>query len=323
MSIKERFHGIFTVVPTPLREDERIDHAGLRHLVNFYIESGCHGLVVLGSGGEFPYFSFGERLEIVGTTVKAAGKRVPVITGAGFCGMAETAEFIRMAGALRPDGFLVILPTYHPVPFDDALLFYRHICAVSKKPVLYYHYPQMTGLFYSPAQISRLLALDGMAGIKESSLNLREISKHLDTVRGRDFALFTGNSFSLLEALGMGGIGTICQIPSIAPRLVVECYNAYTGGDMTRARELQARILDLIPFLNTFDLPAGIQKRAYAVISRMPFSLRSRNRSRHAIIKETLRQLGHPVTARVRAPLPQITGHDREEIKRLLPTLGL
>ncbi len=321
MSNKEYFYGIYTVVPTPLREDERIDQEGLRHLVHFYIESGCHGLVILGSGGEFPYFSFEERLQVIKTAVKAVKGRVPVLAGSGFCSMNETVHYIKEAGVLDIDGFLVILPTYHPIPFEDAFAFYKHVASVSRKPVFYYHYPQMTGLLYTPEELARIFALRGIAGIKESSLNLSEIRKHLDAVKGKDFALFSGNSFSLLKVLAMGGTGTICQIPSFAPRLVVNCYEAWKSGDTKGAESLQAGILDLLPFLNTFDMAPGIQKLAYKAISRMPFSLKNRNRSRHAVIKETLRQLGHPVTARVRSPLPQITESDRNAIKNMLPLI--
>ena len=45
--------GIYVIVPTPLKDNEELDSAGLKHLLNYYVKSGCHGVVVLGSGGEF------------------------------------------------------------------------------------------------------------------------------------------------------------------------------------------------------------------------------------------------------------------------------
>ncbi|TAL35231.1 MAG: dihydrodipicolinate synthase family protein [Spirochaetes bacterium] len=321
MSNREKFRGVYTVVPTPLRGDERIDHAGLAHLINYYIESGCNGLLVLGSGGEFPYFNFEERVAIVKTAAKAARKRVPVLAGAGFCGLAETLAFVDAAAVPGMDGFLVILPTYHPIGIDEAVSFYTRVVSASKKPVLYYHYPQMTELFFPAAALARILLLEGIAGAKESSLNLGEIRAHLEIVKVKDFALFSGNSFSLVKTLAMGGNGVICQIPSFAPLLVTGCYEAATAGDRARADTLQRKIMDLLPFLNTFGLAPSVQKRAYSLISRMPFSLKSKNRSRHAVIKETLRQMGHPVTARVRSPLPQIGGGDREIISEFISRL--
>ena len=71
--------GVIPVVPTPLKEDESLDLTGLKRLVNYYIENGCHGILVLGSGGEFPYFSFEEKLEIVKTACEAADGRIKLL----------------------------------------------------------------------------------------------------------------------------------------------------------------------------------------------------------------------------------------------------
>jgi 2-dehydro-3-deoxy-D-pentonate aldolase len=323
MSNREHFHGVYTVMPTPLHEDESIDHAGLKHLVNFYVDEGCHGLVVLGSGGELPYFTFEERLQIIRMSAAEVRKRIPVLVGVGFHSMRENMEFIKIAGEENIDGFLVVLPTYYPLLFDDVFAFYNNICGISKKPVFYYHYPQMTSLFFSPEQLTQLFSLKNMAGVKESSLSLTDIRRHLEATKDKDFSLFSGNSLSLLTVLSMGGSGTICQIPSFAPRLVVDCYKAWKSGNHGLAESLQSKILSLLPFLNTFTLSAVLQKFAYSAVSRLPLPLKNRNRSRHAVIKETLRQLGHPVSARVRSPLPQLNDFDREAIRNMLSKIKL
>ena len=318
MSNRKQFQGVYTVVPTPLHEDESIDLAGLRHLVHFYAEAGCHGLLILGSGGEFPYFTFEERLQIIRSAAAEIRQRMRILAGVGFQSLRESAEFIKEAGEEDIDGFLVVLPTYYPLPFADVLAYYRHLCAVSKKPVFYYHYPQMTGNFFSTEELTRLFSLENMAGAKESSLSLIDMRRHIDATRHKDFALFAGNSLSLLSVLSMGGSGTICQIPAFAPRLVVDCYNAWMSGNRELAESLQGRILNLLPFLNTFALSGSVQKVAYGAVSRLPVPLRKKNSSRHAVIKETLRQLGHPISARVRSPLPQLSNNDREAIGRIL-----
>lgn len=323
MSNRNQFQGVYTVVPTPLSEDEGIDQAGLRHLVNFYADAGCHGLVILGSGGEFPCFTFEERLQIVRTIAAEVKGRIPVLAGVGFHGLRESVEFIKAAGEENIDGFLVVLPTYYPLSFDDVLAFYGHICGISRKPVFYYHYPQMTGHFFSTGQLAQLFSLKNMAGVKESSLSLIDIRRHLEATRDKDFSLFSGNSLSLLTVLSLGGSGAICQIPSFAPRLVVDCYKAWVSGNRELAESLQANILGLLPFLNTFALSEAVQQLAYKAVSRLPVPLKNRNRSRHAVIKETLRQLGHPISARVRSPLPQLTDFDREAIRGILSKVKL
>jgi dihydrodipicolinate synthase/N-acetylneuraminate lyase len=302
----------------PLLEDESLDQTGLRHLVDFYIDSGCHGLTILGSGGEFPYFTFDEKIEIARTAVEAARGRVPIIVGGGSCSAAETLKFIRESGSLGFDAFLILVPTYFPVGFDAVHELFGALCRESAKPILYYNYPQQSRVFLTAEQIAQILTIGGMAGIKDSILSIREISRHLDLIRDQDLALFNGNSLSLLSVLERGGSGVIGLLPSLFPKTVVECFSSWQKQDHETAQQLQEKMLDLIPFLNSFSLPARVQKTAFKVLRRLPFQQKGRNRSRHAVFKETLRQMGHPITARVRSPLPQLEDAEREAIRELL-----
>jgi dihydrodipicolinate synthase/N-acetylneuraminate lyase len=322
MSNKERFFGVNVVVPVPLLEDENLDKAGLQHLIEFYIESGCHGLTILGSGGEFPYFTFEEKLEIVRTATDTVRGRVPVLVGGGFYSRAEILGFIRESGGLGFDAFLILVPTYFSIGFDAVYELFRAICHESTKPVFYYHYPQHSQVYLRPEQIARILAIDGMAGMKDSILSIPEIGRHLSLIRERDLALFAGNSLALLRVLERGGSGVIGILPSLFPKIVVDCFSAWQKGDRQTASQLQTRLLDFIPFMNSFGPPGWLQKTAFRVLSRLPFTPKSRNPSRHAVFKETLRQMGHPIIARVRSPLPQIQDREREAIQDFLAKHG-
>jgi dihydrodipicolinate synthase/N-acetylneuraminate lyase len=323
MSSNDIRGGVFPVVPTPLNDDETLDDAGLFHLLNFYIDSGCHGLVILGSGGEYPYFAFEEKLQVIKATLKEVNQRVPVITGAGFYSLAEAIKFIKAAEELGIDGFLIALPTYYKINFQDTFNYFSHISQSTEKAILYYHFPQITGLDFSPEQISRLLSLESIWGVKESSLSISEMRAHLRSAKKENFVLFSGTSLLLLEVLALGGHGVICPIPSIVPRLVVDCFNAWQDKNKDYARELQEKILEFLPIMNSFNLPVGLQKAGLKIISRLPLSKKKGVCSRHAVIKETLRQLGHPISTKVKSPLPQITEGEKQAIAKLLGSLNI
>lgn len=313
-----RFKGVYVVVPTPLHEDERIDEDGLRYLVNYYIKTGCHGLVILGSGGEFPYFSFDERLAIARIAKEAATGRVPVLVGVGFCGAMEAEAFVRAANNIGADGYLAAVPTYYSVGFDDLSAYLNRVCRASDRPVLYYHFPPMTQLHLSVDQIGKILSNPGIAGMKESTLSISEVKRHLALSQGTDVSIFAGNAVRLLEVLDHGGAGVIGVLPSIAPKLITDCYNHWASGDLDRARACQQGIVDLLPFLISFSLPPVVQRAAFRIISSLRFSFKARVPSRQAVFKETLRQLGHPITARVRTPLPQVKPEDCDAITQMI-----
>jgi len=312
------FAGVYPVVPTPLKEDESLDLAGLEHLVDFYIQEGCHGLLVLGSGGESPYFTLDEKIDILKTVSSGVKKRIPVIAGCMFMSRKELLVFLERAGSTGIDGFLVALPAYYPLKFDEVYSLFKGLAESTDKKILYYHFPQVTGLFFRKEQMEMLLNLEGIAGVKESSVCVREMKSHLKAVSGREFSFFSGTSQLLLATLEAGGSGTMCSIPSVAPRLVIDCYHAWMAGDREGARRHEDLICRHIQLMNTFALPAAVQAGAFRMISRLPFPTMVGRKSRHAVFKETLRQLGHPVTARVRSPLPQITGKDRADIAGLI-----
>lgn len=313
------FEGIFPVVPTPLHDDEQIDHQGLKHLIDYYITSGCHGLVIMGSGGEYPYITLEERRAIIASAAEANVKRVPLVSGCGFYSQQETLAFFRACEGLPLDGLLVALPTYFPLQFEDVFAYYREIARRAPCPILYYHFPQMTDLFFTPEQLGRILRIDGIAGMKVSAFCLREMRQILEQVPASSFSLLAGVGFLLRHTIAMGGRGVIDPVASFAPKLVVETYEACKQGDTQRSKELQEKILDMIPILNSFALPAYVQKRGFQFMSQMPKPSRTSGRAaRHAVIKEVIRQLGHPITARVRTPLPQITDEEREQIKAFI-----
>ncbi|MEN6476064.1 MAG: dihydrodipicolinate synthase family protein [Syntrophaceae bacterium] len=313
------YEGIFPVVPTLLNDDEQIDHEGLKHLIDYYISCRCQGLVVLGSGGEFPYFTLEEKRAIIATSASVCAGRIPLVAGCGFYSLQETIAFIRACQGLTLDGLLVALPTYYPLKYEDVFAYYREICRSAPCPVLYYHFPQMTGLFFTPEQLGRILMIEGIAGMKVSAFCLREMKSLLAQVRGKPFSLFAGVSFLLRDTLAMGGQGVIDPIASFAPRLVLDAFRACRDGQAQKAHILQEQILDLIPIMNSLYLPALIQKRAFQALSHLRRPSRGAGTvSRHALTKETLRQLGHPISARVRSPLPQITARERSRIAAII-----
>ena len=309
--------GVIPVVPTPLDDNDRFDSDAMQHLVDFYVESGCHGLLILGSGGEYPYFSFEERKEITLQTAAHLKGRIPLVVGAGFMSTSETIKFVHEVEDAEISTFLVILPTYYPVEFNDINNFYESVCASTAKPVLFYYYPQQTLQPLTVEQISRILTIDGMAGMKYSALKLGEI-RRLSRIFRNQSAIFSGNSFAIENTIRAGCSGIIDVLVSVIPGTVVKCYNAVLENDHKSAAVLQKQILDLLPLMNSLFLPARVQVPLLKIIMKASIPMTNRNASRTSVVKEALHQLGHPVSSLSRAPQPQVTELDRIAIRRIL-----
>lgn len=314
-SSKHVFSGVYPVVPTPLLEDQSVDFKGLERLVRFYVDEKCHGLLVLGSYGELPYFTFDERLEVIKRAVRAAGGKIPVIACLGYSGLREAALFLEKSKKIAVDGYLAVLPTYFSIRHEDCLKYYNELGDYTDRPLLYYHIPQITRISPKPAELSDLLHLGHVAGVKDSSMNLPTLKRVTSLRDSPGISYFAGSGLLLLATLRHGGAGVMCPIASISPRTVVGCYNAYKAGDYRAARRLQNEIFSFLPVLNSFALPAGVQKFGFKVLTRVAMSSIT---PRQAVIKEYLRQSGFPITSLVRSPLPQISDGDKAGVALFL-----
>jgi 4-hydroxy-tetrahydrodipicolinate synthase len=106
-----QFRGTYTVLVTPFTADgSRIDVPALRRLVEFQIAEGIHGLVPLGSTGEFLSLTREERQEVIETVIATAAGRVPVLVGTGAEFTPHAVELSREAQAMGADGLMILPP---------------------------------------------------------------------------------------------------------------------------------------------------------------------------------------------------------------------
>lgn len=287
--------GVFPVVPTPLTGEGGLDESGYRHLISALTEAGVHGVTSLGSNGECVYLTPAERRRTMEVASEARTRGAKLIVGAGCFGTDEAVEMCRHAREVGADAAMVALPLYYPL---DPEAVRRHYGGVSRRgelPVLYYNVPDLTHLKLAPAQVAEILKIPGVEGAKESILNVREIEELIRLAPGR--SILTGSCMTLQETLKAGGAGAICPIPCLDPKLVLDYYGALKAGKADEARVLRNRVFQLMPLM---------------AMSRSP----------QALLKEALRLLGHPITSRVKEPLPQLQPGESEKVRAMLQKLG-
>src|SRR5260221_8571366 len=109
----KKFRGTYTVLITHFTADgKRVDEAALRRLVDFQIAEGIHGLIPLGSTGEFLSVTPAERRQIVETVIQQAAARAPVLIGTGAEWTDEEVRPSRDAESMGADGVMIIPPFY-------------------------------------------------------------------------------------------------------------------------------------------------------------------------------------------------------------------
>ena len=233
--------GVVPPTITAFDADESLDVEATAAHARFVVDGGAHGVFPLGTNGEFPLCTPGERRQVVEAVVEEVSGEVPVIAGVGAPSTRETVAGAEHAERVGADGVVVVSPYYYPVDRRGMVDHYRRVAAAVSVPVYVYHIPGRTGNALSPETFDELTAIDGVAGCKDSSKDVPWLIERVDA--HPDLTFLSGSDSLLVAGLDAGCSGTVSAVSNVFPELVVECFEAYDGGERERARELQRAVL--------------------------------------------------------------------------------
>jgi 4-hydroxy-tetrahydrodipicolinate synthase len=240
----KNFRGSHTVLATPFTADgSSVDVDALRRLVDWQIESGSHGLIPLGSTGEFLSVSDAERTQVVETVVEAADGRVPVLIGTADEWTDKAIRYSLEAQAIGADGMMIISPYYSSPTEDELFEHFRRISDAVSIPIMVYNNPNTANVDLRPEFVARLGALENVRYIKESSGDIsrvREIHRISDKV-----SVFAG--YHPFESLAAGAKGYVSVIGNFLPAESAAVCDLMDAGRRDNALRLYNR---LIPLLN-------------------------------------------------------------------------
>jgi 4-hydroxy-tetrahydrodipicolinate synthase len=255
------FKGSMVAIVTPFKNG-KVDEKALGDLIEFHITSGTDVIVPCGTTGESATLSHEEHHRVVEFTVKTVNGRVPVVAGAGSNSTSETLELTKYAQKAGANGVLLITPYYNK-PTQEGL--YQHVKKVADTvdiPVILYNVPGRTSVNMLPATVARLREIRNIVGIKEATGDLKQISEII-RLCGRDFDVISGDDFTTLPLLSIGGVGAI-----IAPADAAGMFDAFLAGKREEAIRLHYKMepLHSFMFIETNPIPV---KTALALMGRI------------------------------------------------------
>jgi len=253
------FKGSMPALVTPFKNG-KVDTDTLKHLVEWHIAEGSHGLVPVGTTGESPTLSHEEHEHVVETVVKTVAGRVPVIAGAGSNNTVESMRHVSHAKKVGADAALVVTPYYNK-PTQRGLI--AHYTALNEcgLPIIIYNIPSRSVIDMMPDTMGELARLPFIVGVKDSTGDVGRVSEQRITC-GVDFCQLSGEDAQALGHRAMGGSGCISVTANVAPRLCAEFQNALSAGDFAKALEYQDR---LMPLHSAIFIEPGLVGAKYAL----------------------------------------------------------
>jgi 4-hydroxy-tetrahydrodipicolinate synthase len=291
------FKGSMTALVTPFR-DGKIDEDALRGLIEFQIENGTDGLVPCGTTGESATLSYEEHDRVIELTIEAVAGRVPVIAGTGSNSTAETVSLTKHAERAGANAALLITPYYNKPTQQGLYEHYRKIAGEVSIPIILYNVPGRTSVNMTPETVARLSEIEGIAGIKEATGDLKQVSEIIEFSR-EGFVVLSGDDFVTLPMIALGASGAISVTSNIVPADMSRMVKAAIEGKTEEALELHFRLqpLNRSMFFETNPIPV---KTALALMGnieeefRLPLTKMSEwNRAR---LIEALKAYGIGIT---------------------------
>jgi 4-hydroxy-tetrahydrodipicolinate synthase len=250
--------GSLVAIVTPMLEDGRLDLPRFRKLIDWHVEEGTDGIVVVGTTGESPTVNFDEHKELIRIAVQHSRGRIPIIAGTGGNSTAEAIELTESAKQAGATACLSVVPYYNKPTQEGQYRHFRKIAETVELPLILYNVPARTVADLQNDTVLRLAEVPGIIGIKDASANLE---RGTDLIRRmpRNFAIYSGEDATALPLILCGGHGVISVTANVAPKLMHQMCAAALVGDVKKARELNNRVLPLHQRLFIETSPAPVK----------------------------------------------------------------
>ena len=267
-----QFTGAFTALVTPFRNNE-VDEDAYRSLIEWQIEQGIQGLVPCGTTGESATLSHAEHKKVISICVDQAKGRVPVLAGAGSNNTSEAVDLTRYAKEAKADGALLITPYYNKPTQEGLVAHFKAIAREVSMPFVVYNVPGRTSVNLLPSTVARLAReIPEVIGIKEATGDLKQVSEVIEFC-GPEFIVLSGDDFTVLPLLALGGQGVISVVSNVIPSKMAGLCKAYAARDVETAQRLHFELspLSRAMFFETNPIPV---KTALHLMGRIALELR-------------------------------------------------
>ena len=272
-----KLKGSIVALVTPMESDGSIAWQSLFDLIDWHVESGTSGLVLVGTTGESATIDVAEHVQIIEQSSRHAKERIPIIAGTGANSTKEAIYLTSAAKKVGADAVLLVTPYYNKPTQSGLIAHYLEIANEVEIPQILYNVPSRTGCDLLPETVFKLSTHKNIIGLKEATgdLGRLDILKEglKEQIADESFLLYSGDDPTSAEFILNGGSGTISVTANIVPGLISEICTLALLGDREKAILLNSRLekLHALLFIESNPIPV---KWILNRLGRVPEGLR-------------------------------------------------
>jgi len=240
-----QWQGVFPALTTQFTAGDEIDWAAMERHLEFQLDAGVHGLVILGSLGETSTLSSTEKLEIVDFFSRINRRGRPLLACVAESSTRDAKEFAVAVKQAGVDGIMLLPPMRYPSDHRETMTYLNEVAAATSLPVMLYNNPVAYGIDISPRDVVRLADNPKFQAVKESSADTRRVSE-IRRYLGDRMPIFCGVDDLAFECFALGAVGWVAGLVGAFPRETVKLWELARDGRWAEARELYQWFLPLL-----------------------------------------------------------------------------
>ena len=251
------WEGIFCALWTPTDESGALLEKTLKTNLEFLLSKGVHGLLALGSTGEFLHLDVSERKEFL-EEVLAGCSGLPVIANISDIRPAAVADLGRFARDHGAAAVAVLPPYFFPLAQSDLVEFFVRAGEAAKLPLFLYNFPERVGNRISLETVAAVADRIQLAGVKQSGGEFEYHRPLVELGRRRNFTVFTGSDTCLPEAMALGVNGCVSGLANAVPDVVSEVFACVKRGPADQHGQAAERMRQIGALVDQLEFPLNV-----------------------------------------------------------------
>jgi len=239
------WQGVFPALTTKFKADSSLDFAAMSDHLEFQLDAGVHGVIILGSLGENATLNMEEKLQLTEFFHRQVAGRVPLLACIAESDTRQACEFAAKSQEIGVDGFMLLPPMRYPSDRRETRVYLEQVATASDLPVMLYNNPVAYGTDILPEDFEKLAENPKFIAIKESSADTRRIPE-IRRRLGDRFAIFCGVDDLAYECFSLGATGWVAGLVVAFPRETVRLYDLMCAKRWDEARALYEWFLPLL-----------------------------------------------------------------------------
>lgn len=248
-------HGVIPPIITPTTAEDKVNENCLGEIIDHVIAGGVHGILSLGSNGEFYGLEREEQERAASITIEKAAGRVPVYLGIADITTRECVNWAKKAQDMGAKAVSALHPMFIGPNDEEMYQHFKSIAEATSLPVVLYNNPDRMRCGLSATLVEKLSEIPNIVGIKESSGDMTLTAELIRRTRDKDFKIIAGRDILILSTLVYGGAGAVASSANIVPKLVVDIYNKFKAGDLQGALDTQFKLAPMRMAYNLASFP--------------------------------------------------------------------